>query len=228
MEQIITIVNMTARFVAILGGALTAIFVVYSGILWITAAGDPQKIMAARNALMGCVVGVIIIGMGFMIPGVISRWIIQPAGGLTVDAAISVDCDRMLREQLVYQRNARDAAAMQNLVYRVQLRNDGHCSRALWSPVISSANYHWNFGCHDDANKTIGVVRLPDAFISTTDNPTILAQTKRLRDGHILVIFELDSPTTDSQPADGAICWFYHAEFEVWASGYATGTPTPY
>ena len=223
MEQIITIVNMTARFVAILGGALTAIFVVYSGILWITAAGDPQKIMAARNALMGCVVGVIIIGMGFMIPGVISRWIIQPAGGLTVDAAISVDCDRMLREQLVYQRNARKVENMQNLVYRVQLRNDGHCSRSLWSPVIvPESDTGIPRGCvttvpPPDGGDFIGPIKLP---LSGVGN-----KTSRLPGGNILVLFREDTNTLARQPADGAICWFYHAEFDVWGSGYEVPPP---
>ena len=231
MEQIIMIVNTTARFVAILGGALTAVFVIYSGILWITSAGDPQKIMQARNALLGCVVGVIIVGMGFLIPGVISRWVIEPAGGLSVDSAVGADCDRMLREQLVYQRNAKTSHAMQQLIYHVQLRNREHCSQDLWSPkmeLLSTTPPGCVVSTTEDGpvdsggNPTtidvyhVGPVRLPQKVVDSTD----WRNTKRFLDGHILVVFERDVPGEDKQPADGAICWFYHSVFDAWASGY--------
>ena len=120
----------------------------------------------------------------------------------------------MLREQLVYQRNALDAAAMQNLVYRVQLRNDGHCSRALWSPVIYP-DAGIPSGCvKTDEGDFIGPIKLPLSGVGD--------KTGRLPGGHILVIFKHDTLSEETQPADGAICWFYHAEFEVWASGYAS------
>ncbi len=223
MEEIIAMVNMAARFAAVLGGALVAIFVIYAGILWITSAGDPQKVMMARNALLGCVVGAIIVGMGIFIPGVISRWIIEPAGGLALADVISTDCDRLLREQLVYQRNADDAGDMQQLVYKVQLRNRELCSSEQWSPVIQSAAGFPN-GCYKDPVSpelygSIGGIVLPASFFTASYVLDIPRATQR-RDDSIIVIFERDLPNLDRQPADGAICWFYHPEFEAWSSGY--------
>ena len=219
MEQIITTVSMAARFLAVLGGALVAVFVVYAGILWITSAGDPQKVAMARNALLGCVVGAVIIGMSVFIPGVISRWIIEPSGGLAVDDIVSVDCDRLLREQLVYQRNADDAGKMQDLVHKVQLRHEDTCSRDQWSPEISPDN-GFPDGCYDGVEGSIGGVFLPDSFY-TSGRVLPTGGVGSGRHGpHLLVIFKEDTHDLDRQPADGSICWFYHGDFEGWASGY--------
>ena len=69
MEQALTVITSGARLLALVGGTLSAVFIIWAGILWITASGDPQKMAQARMSLIGTVVGLVIIGIGFLVPG---------------------------------------------------------------------------------------------------------------------------------------------------------------
>ena len=61
------------RAIALVGGALSAIFVIWAGFQWMTASGDPQKMAQARMSLIGTIVGICIMGVGFIIPSVNQR-----------------------------------------------------------------------------------------------------------------------------------------------------------
>ena len=85
MENILTVVNGIGWFMGALGAAVAVFFVAYSGYLFISAQGDPQRMAQARGSLIGVVVGLVVIGGAFIIPGTISRFVIEPAGGLPVE-----------------------------------------------------------------------------------------------------------------------------------------------
>ena len=93
MDTIITVVGGIARAVALFGGTLAAVFVAYAGILWMMAGGDPQKMAQARSALIGSVVGLVIVGISFLIPPTVSELVIESAGGVAIDSVNSFDCD---------------------------------------------------------------------------------------------------------------------------------------
>ena len=130
MEGILTIVHGIAWFSAALGTAVSAIFVVYAGFLYMSSQGDPQKAAQARSALIGVAVGLTIIGGGFIIPMMISKYVIEPAGGIRVDPRAGSDCDGLLKTQLIFQRNVSNHEKMQFLVDQIQGRHDG-CEREL-------------------------------------------------------------------------------------------------
>lgn len=80
------------------------------------ASGDPQKIGAARMSLIGAVVGLVIVGAAFIVPEVIPERIIEPAGGTALNSGNGLSCDRVLKNQLVFQRVASSAARMNAVV----------------------------------------------------------------------------------------------------------------
>ena len=106
MEGILAVVDNATRFVAILGGALAAVFVAYTGILWMTSGGEPQKVAQARGALIGVLAGLILVGMAFLVPKIVSETIIEPAGGFRVGTYYQSGCDQHLRRHLVATRAA--------------------------------------------------------------------------------------------------------------------------
>ena len=89
-----------ARLLAVVGGGISAIAFCYAGILWMTASGDPQKMGQARTAIFGAIGGLVIVGVAFMAPRIISEFVIEPAGGQVIGSDGGVSCDGILRAQL--------------------------------------------------------------------------------------------------------------------------------
>ncbi len=61
MNQIWIIVMNVVQWLIIAGGYVALYFIVWSGFKYITAAGDPQKITSAKNALTNAIIGLIIV-----------------------------------------------------------------------------------------------------------------------------------------------------------------------
>ncbi|MCX6720219.1 MAG: hypothetical protein NTW11_00150 [Candidatus Staskawiczbacteria bacterium] len=53
-------------------GGLAAIMIVVSGIIFITANGDPEKIQTARTALIWAIIGIVVAILAWSIPAIIS------------------------------------------------------------------------------------------------------------------------------------------------------------
>ena len=70
MNEVLGIIDGVASFAALLGGALAAMFFCWSGFLWMTGMGDPQKMAQAWGSLIGAAVGWIIVGTAFIAPRV--------------------------------------------------------------------------------------------------------------------------------------------------------------
>ena len=104
MENLLSIVYGIAWVLGALAAALSVVYIVYSGYLFMSAQGDPQRMAQARTSLIGVVVGLVIIGGAFIIPATISRYVIEPAGGVRVEPRAGSDCDGLLKDQLVVQR----------------------------------------------------------------------------------------------------------------------------
>ena len=232
MDSILTIFNGIAGIVAAIGIAMSAIFVVWSGYLFISSPGDPQGIARARMSLIGVVIGICIIGGAFIFPATISRFVVEPAGGLKIDPQAAVDCDGILRQHLVHQRNANNKDRMQYLINQVQAQNDG-CAPESWSPQVKRLGIP--NGCRDvDEHGTlvvptsIGTVLVPDTSIAPGGVP--LPHSTRDGDNNILVYFAELGDRVDNLtglPANGAVCWVYVAAFSAWAEGYYIPPPSP-
>ena len=138
MEELATIMGNVARLLAIVGGGLSAVAVCYAGIMWMTASGDPNKMGQARMALMGAVGGLVIVGIAFIVPRIISQAVIEPVGGVSLQSDVGLDCDRVLRNQLIFQRGASTAAKMNVVIRQIQAQRD-ECTSESWDPTVNDA-----------------------------------------------------------------------------------------
>ena len=56
-----------ARYVGIIGGALAFIFLLYSGIMYITANGNPDQAKKAQTGIINSIIGLVIIVFAYAI-----------------------------------------------------------------------------------------------------------------------------------------------------------------
>ena len=225
MEGILALVENAARFVAILGGALAAVFVAYTGILWMTSAGDPQKVSQARGALIGVLAGLILVGMAFLVPGIISETIIEPSGGSRVESLyMNSSCDQHLRRHLVATRAAGNAEQVETIIDAVQARY-GECGQDIWDPRPMAAS---EFGVEDAAEDCAGTpttragvamggIPVPALLVEAMVGSRYRVVSDTMRDpfNNILVIWD-----PEQAPSDSAICWIFYSRFGSWQFGY--------
>jgi len=57
------VLRKVTTLIAILAGVAAVIIIIMSGFSYITAAGDPQKAAAAKNSLIGAIVGLVVIAV---------------------------------------------------------------------------------------------------------------------------------------------------------------------
>ena len=221
MEGLLAVVENVGRFVILLGGALSVVFLAYAGILWMTSVGDPQKVAQARGALVGVLVGLVIVGLAFIVPGVISELIIEPAGGARIQAGLSsYDCDGLLRQQLAVQRGASSAKRMNDVINHVQAKYED-CDLDIWDPKAIADSVSLADRCTGlpipavASDVKVGGIRVPAGLIEKTSGNRYRVYKDSMRDSsnNVLVLWV-------TKPADQAICWVYFDVFGTWRSTY--------
>ena len=136
MDEAGNIVSRIAMLAVYIFGAMSVLAICYAGFMYMTAAGDPQKSGQARNALFGAIGGMIIVGVAFMVPRLISETVIEPSGGAAVGGSTTVSCDEIFRNQLVRQQAASTAQRMNQVKVQVQQRQSEDCSSEVWNPIV--------------------------------------------------------------------------------------------
>ena len=124
MQELMTIGTAIATVVAVLVGVVVTIVVAYAGFMYATAAGDPQKTGIAKNAFVGAFIGLIIASVAFIGPRIITDMVIKPVGGVAIESEIGLNCDGILRNQLVFQRGASTKDRMNVVVAQIQSQNE--------------------------------------------------------------------------------------------------------
>ena len=134
MEELSTIFNNVGILVAALAGGISLVMFGFAGIQYMTAQGDPQGMSKAKMSVIGAVVGLAIAGLAFVMPGIISRLIVEPAGGQNVAGdSVGANCDQLLKNQLVFQRGASTAGRMGEVIRQIQATRD-NCVSEMWDP----------------------------------------------------------------------------------------------
>ena len=221
MEGILTMVDGVGRFLAAIGIASSVIFFAYAGILFMTAGGDPNKQAQARGAFMGVVVGLTILGMSFVIPGVVSEIVIVPSGGVGVQGGVALnDCDGLLRRQLAVQRGANTHYRMNLVVQEVRGRHEA-CRGDFWDVEITKSR-EGSKVCGQAAKQgrpvaTIGALQFPPGLLQPEALGLRQAVTGTSRDGGNNILVYFGKPT--ARPWDGSRCWVYFARFDTWRMG---------
>ena len=148
MDPGFLLINNFARLVAILGILISTPLFAWAGYLWMTSMGDPNRAAAARNAFISVGVGLVIIGCAFIIPAVIGESVVAPAGGLVYEQDSGVNCDGILREQLVANRQVSDADRINFIIKRIQEKFED-CTDFFWTPRARADSGHIG-SCFDD------------------------------------------------------------------------------
>ena len=233
MEELLSVGTNIATLVAILVGVVSGIVVAYAGFLYATAAGDPQKTGIAKNAFIGAFIGLIVAGLAFIGPRIVTDLVIKPVGGIGVETQIGLDCDGILRNQLIFQRGASTAGRMDVVVAQIQSQHS-ECAGDVWAPKVidldSAASVENDKGnCFgtagtagaraDDKNPLIGDRELPGSLMVGTVAAGQKTRTASGRDSdnNVLVFFHLSA---GSRPSDGASCWLYYARLKQWQANF--------
>ena len=214
MEALVQMFGGAATLIAVLGGAMATIFFAWAGIQWMMASGDPQKIGQARMALIGAAVGLVIVGAAFIVPEVISERIIEPAGGTAIENAAGLSCDRVLKNQLVFQRAASNASRMNAVVKQIQAQRS-ECAADIWDPEVAVEA--------DGDNGCTGVVAIGDTDVprglhddqSAGSTGEVRDNSSRDSDNNIIVHF-----VDGHVPSDSAWCWLYSSRLRTWDQYY--------
>ena len=213
MEADFVVFQNVVRVLALVGGGLSAIFVVWSGIQWMMAAGDPQRMSMARNSLLGVVAGLVIVGGGFILPGIINDLVIKPSGGISLDVEQGVDCDGIFRNQLILNRSVSTADRMNYLINRIQGQHDD-CGDGFWKPVVRIDTMQVFGGtsrCFDGSRTD----RIAGVDVPVTLQSLGVWRSGRDSQNNIIVYF-----SADGFPNNQAGCWLYLSYYDNWAYGY--------
>ena len=212
MEPILYLFGGVASLIAVLGGSIAAIFVAWSGIQWMMAGGDPQKISQARASIIGTMVGLVLVGSSFIIPDAINQRILRPSGAHSVMTSAGVDCDGALKNNLISARWAGNAPRMQRVVQSIQSQIDG-CSSEIWHPVIYDGV---NGSCSGHALTQIGSSKIPKGLLMPGSMNRLKWGSGRDSENNIFV----DFGGFDDGPSDSADCWLYVSRLKIWDRSY--------
>ena len=61
------VIGMVVNWILILAGAIAVIYLVYGGILYITAGGDAEKATKGRTAVINAIIGIVIILLALVV-----------------------------------------------------------------------------------------------------------------------------------------------------------------
>ena len=244
MEELSTIFNNVGILVAALAGGISLVMFGFAGIQYMTAQGDPQGMSKAKMSVIGAVVGLAIAGLAFVMPGIISRLIVEPAGGQNVAGdSVGDNCDQLLKNQLVFQRGASTNARMQEVIRQIQATRN-NCVSELWNPTVVDSTVGTVASCPGVEIYSAGP---PESCSGGgTVTPAVGASHANCASGVIggqtvprgLILPGQAQPRTDSgrdssnniivywsltagqAPSDSAQCWMYISRLNDWAVSY--------
>ena len=223
MEELATIFNNVGMLVAALAGGISLVMFGFAGIQYMTAQGDPQGMSKAKMSVIGAVVGLAIAGLAFVMPGIISRLIVEPAGGQNVAGdSVGDNCDKLLQNQLVFQRGASTAGRMNEVIRQIQAQRD-NCVSELWNPKVGDdadtnvTGYYTTWPSYqDDPRAKIGDLTLPRTLFTGFQPADVLRRTSgRDSDNNIFVMW-----VDGNEPADASQCWMYVSRLNSWDENY--------
>ena len=217
MDELTALFGSISRLMMILGGGISTVTVCYAGILWMTSSGDPQNMSKARMALMGSVGGLIIVGVAFIVPRIISDAVIEPIGGNVMGTESGQNCDDVLRNQFVFQRNASTASHLNAVISQLQNQRSDQCAADVWDPLVlvstaKTGTTVTDGGC--EAHAKVGGADVPSGLhrggSTLADNARVLSG--RDRDNNIIIHW-----ASTKRPTDNARCWMYTARLNTWS-----------
>lgn len=224
MEELVAIMGSLTRILVVLGGGLSTFSVVFAGFSLMTANGDPHKLGQAKMGVAGAIGGMVLVGIAFIVPGIISRTVIEPAGGQALITEQGLNCDDVLKQQLVFQRGASTSARMNILINQIQSQRSSECNVDLWNPTIVNVDNKDVCGTPDMGDKAghtngpaagsalVGSTIVPTGLTSRRGTGVVLrGDSGRDANNNIIVYFG-----AGTKPSDSSACWLYSANLRSW------------
>ena len=100
-----------ATLIAIGVSVVSGVVIAFAGFQYSTAAGDPQKVQLAKNSFIGAFIGLVIASLAFIGPRIVTDMVIKPVGGVALETEVGLNCDNILRNQLIFQRGGFDCGS---------------------------------------------------------------------------------------------------------------------
>ena len=231
MEIVENIFGSLTRAIGLIIFAASAMFVDWAAFQYMTAQGDPQAQMKARNQMIGVGIAMVLGGFAGFAPGFFNDLILRPAGiGVETAAAI---CDDHLKTVINPRTGSFGATSGQvnDAVLEVQTRYPEECHYTNWNVVsadvttfgdgagVTNGCFSDDVGAASTATATspkklyVGRVTAPTAFFdasaATLPVYTPRKETRRDSAGNVIVFF--DTSITGRLPLDGSHCWLFRA-----------------
>ena len=214
-----TVFNRFGLLIAVVGGGISLVMFGFAGVQYMMAQGDPQAMGRAKGAFIGALVGSAIVGLAFIVPGIISRVIIEPSGGAALEVDTGDDCDQILRNQLKFQRAASTQTRMNEVIRQIQNQRDS-CVVELWDPEVddSTATTGSCDGSSADQTFAIGNTVVPAGLRDDNDLTQPVRATSGRDSGNNIIVYW--SATAGNRPQDGSACWLYVDRLNNWDESY--------
>ena len=221
MEELMSIGTNIATLIAIAVAVVSGIIVAFAGFQYATAGGDPQKVGIAKASFIGAFIGLIIASFAFIGPRIVTDMVIKPVGGVALDTQVGLNCDSVLRNQLVFQRGASTAVRMQVVISQIQAQQQ-ECAKDVWDPEAIDINTTTGSLLGKCYSATAGAVT--PTVVGDQDLPEGLkreddARTTSGRDSeNNIIVYWAD--TVAKRPSDAASCWLYFARLRAWHENF--------
>ncbi len=75
-----TLVNNVINIILFVAGVLAVVYLIYSGILYITAAGNPDAAKKGQQGIINAVIGIVIIVLAFFIARAVANYTTSATG----------------------------------------------------------------------------------------------------------------------------------------------------
>ena len=231
-----------ATLIAIGVSVVSGIIVAFAGFQYATASGDPQKVQLAKGSFIGAFIGLIIASLAFIGPRIVTDMVIKPVGGVAMETQVGQNCDKILRNQLIFQRGASTDDRMNVVIAQIQAQQQ-ECASDVWDPEVvdmGAATPATGVIAVGSPNKgqcylsvggftagvalsaiVVGDQSLPSGLArpATTTPVTYYPRTTSGRDSenNIIVYWPDD---VAKRPSDAASCWLYYARLRAWHENF--------
>ena len=239
MEELMSIGTNIATLVAIGVATVSAVIVAFAGFQYATAAGDPQKVGLAKSSFVGAFIGLVIASLAFVGPRIVTDMVIKPVGGVALDTQVGLNCDSVLRNQLIFQRGASTKDRMQVVISQIQSQQQ-ECAKDVWKPVaidlsdlvsggiapgpdgekgqcyVTGGGFASGVGAQDIK---VGDQVLPKGLVRFVMGQGSFPRTTSGRDSeNNIIVYWADDVA--ERPSDAASCWLYYSRLRSWHENF--------
>ena len=143
---------------------------------------------------------------------------------MSLNIQAKLNCDSVLRSQLVFQRGATTKGRIQGVIGQVQF-HEPECASNVWRPVaidMDGANglcYRSSKGYIAGGTELkVGGRALPESLQTTVGANRIPRHTSGRDLENNIIVYWADE--TADRPSDAASCWLYFARLRAWHGNF--------